>query len=496
MAKKKEVVWAPQKGSQELFLSCPLFEVLLAGNRGGGKTDALVMDFAQFVGKGFGEAWRGTLFRQTYDQLRDVIAKTKRWYPKIWELGKEVNYNRNEHFWEWSTGEILYLRQYERDDDYDKYHGHEYPWIGWEELTTWASDIGYRRMMSLCRSTVEGMPRHYRATTNPYGPGLTWVKDRFKLPSHFNKVIEGELDVDLGKKLPPRVAIESLLQENLILLKAEPDYDVKIAQAARNEAEKDAWLNNNWDVAAGSMFHDVWDNRYNLVQPFEIPSSWRVDRSFDWGSSKPFSVGWWAQSDGTDYLGADGRWHATVRGDLFRIHEWYGWTGKADTGKRMLATDVARGIRLREMNTPVLRPLKVRPGPADSSIYTSEDGPTIADKMKKAIRLDDGRKVPGVKWKPADKSAGSRKNGWETMRDMMKAAHPNKSGNPREEPGLFVFSTCYDGFLRTVLVLPRDEKDPDDCNTKAEDHAADEARYRVRAKIGRVRQGQHRGASY
>ena len=24
-----------------------------------------------------------------------------------------------------------------------------------------------------------------------------------------------------------------------------------------------------------------------------------IDRSFDWGSSKPFSVGWWAESDGT-----------------------------------------------------------------------------------------------------------------------------------------------------------------------------------------------------
>jgi len=46
-----------------------------------------------------------------------------------------------------------------------------------------------------------------------------------------------------------------------------------------------------------------------------------------------------------------------------------------------------------------------------------------------------------------------------------------------EEPGLFVFNTCRQ-FIRTVPVLPRCDKDPDDVNTKAEDHIGDEARYR------------------
>ena len=44
--------WAAQEGSQKAFLSCPVFECLLHGNRGGGKTDTLLMDFAQHVGKG------------------------------------------------------------------------------------------------------------------------------------------------------------------------------------------------------------------------------------------------------------------------------------------------------------------------------------------------------------------------------------------------------------------------------------------------------------
>jgi hypothetical protein len=63
----------------------------------------------------------------------------------------------------------------------------------------------------------------------------------------------------------------------------------------------------------------------------------------------------------------------------------------------------------------------------------------------------------------------------------------------RDRPGLYVFENCRD-FIRTVPPIPRDPKDADDVDTDAEDHAADDARYRVlaldatvnRIKIGGV----------
>ncbi len=51
----------------------------------------------------------------------------------------------------------------------------------------------------------------------------------------------------------------------------------------------------------------------------------------------------------------------------------------------------------------------------------------------------------------------------------------------RDGPGLYVFDTCRQ-FIRTVPVLPRDENKPDDVDTAAEEHVADETRYRVLAK--------------
>ena len=50
---KPVVAWRVQPGSQTLFLTCPYFEVLYDGTRGAEKTDALIMDFAQHVDRGY-----------------------------------------------------------------------------------------------------------------------------------------------------------------------------------------------------------------------------------------------------------------------------------------------------------------------------------------------------------------------------------------------------------------------------------------------------------
>ena len=483
------VIWKPQAGSQEAFLSSsPIFEVLYEGSRGGGKTDCLLMSYCMFVGKGFGPAWKGILFRQTYKQLTDVITKTKKWIPQIWP---DAKFNHAEHTWTWPTGEQLLLRQFAKPDDYWNYHGHEYPWIGWEELCNWHFDDGYKRMFSCCRSAEPGMPRMIRSTTNPYGPGHNWVKHRFKPNTHNMKVQRGLVDEDEMKE-PERLSIHSVLAENLILLAADPDYRQKISASARNAAEKKAWLEGSWDIVAGGMFDDVWDPSYNIVPQFVVPDLWKITRSFDWGESKPFSVGWWAISNGEDLLMPDGKWRSTIKGDAFRIQEWYGCTGKPNEGIRMLATDISAGIVERELGWGWRRQgetwRRVKSGVADSQIFVAENGNCIATDMKVKVRLDDGNKYPGIQWVAADKRPGSRITGWTQMRQRIKNAHPNikydKDGEiatqyPRERPGLFITENCA-SFINTIPVLPRDEKDPDDVNTDAEDHVADETRYFIR----------------
>lgn len=456
-----EVVWEALPGSQKLFLSCPIFEVLYSGTRGPGKTDTLLMDFLQDVGKGWGSEWRGVIFRTQFRDLNDIVQKSLKWFPRIIR-GAKFNWAKYE--WIFPDGESLLFRHIKKPSDYQAYHGHAYPFIGFEELTNWPDDVVYKLMMSCCRSTVVGMPRKFRATTNPYGVGFNWVKARFRLPTMAHKVIR-----DKGK--PERVAILGYLQENVHLLAAEPDYPDRIREAARNHSELMAWLFGSWDITAGGMFDDLWDRTVHVVEPFDIPHTWRIDRSFDWGSSSPFSVQWWAESDGCDVETPRGH-RSTIRGDLFLIYEWYGWRkNQPNVGLRMLGSDIAKGIIEREKLWGIHD--RVVPGPADNQVFDEENGNCVAADME----------AEGVEWERSDKSAGSRKQGWEQMRKRLQHSK-RKRGEPREYPGLFVFKGRGEQFERTVPSLPRCDKDPDDVDTEAEDHAGDSARYRARYDPG------------
>jgi len=465
----EQAVWAPQTGSQVAFLAATsIFEVLYEGTRGPGKTDCLLMDFFQHVGKGYGAEWRGVLFRQTYKQLSDVVIKSTKWFKQVCP---GAVFNQQDYKWTFPSGEVLYLRYMNREEDYWNYHGHAYPWIGWEELCNWGTDKCYKVMMSCCRSTKVGMPRCYRATANPYGPGHNWVKKRWQLPQMRGKVIRGTKDE------PPRVAIHGKLIENKVLLHADPDYINKIKASARNPSELAAWVDGSWDITAGGMFDDLWDSRYHVVPgvPLHvIPKRWKMDRTFDWGSSKPFAVSWWAESNGEPFE-FQGHVYGKVAGDLYLVQEWYGTNGNPNEGVRMLATDIAEGIRDRQKDWGI--DARVRPGPADSAIYDRENGNCIAEDMAKK----------GVVWVPVVKGPGSRKQGWEQVRKRLAAACPPIGGGPRETPGLFFMDACryaVDLFPNT----PRSDKDLDDVDTESEDHLQDSCRYRIYKKVTGAKQ--------
>src|SRR5690606_10674513 len=102
---------------------------------------------------------------------------------------------------------------------------------------------------------------------------------------------------------------------------------------------------------------------------FRIPASWTVDRSFDWGSSKPFSVLWWAEADGTEALLPDGTRWAPPRGSLVALHEWYGAKG-ANEGLKMPGAKIAAGILERETDLRTGGWIVAVPkaGPADNAI--------------------------------------------------------------------------------------------------------------------------------
>jgi hypothetical protein len=419
-------------------------------------TDAMLMAFAQYCGRGYGDYYRGIIFRRNYKHLDDIIAKSKRWFNKSAQQPRFLA-GSSSLKWVWPTGEELLLRAFENEEDYWSYHGHEYPFIGWEELTSWPNINCYESMKSCNRSSFQGtarlphLPRLVRSSTNPYGVGHGWVKSYFIDPAPYGKIIT---DKDGNQ----RCALFGSVKENPYL----GEEYIKTLESITDANKRKAWLEGSWDITSGGMFDDLWDSTKHVLKPFDIPSSWRITRSFDWGSSKPFSCGWWAVSDGTEATLKDGRKIQFPRKTIFRIAEWYGCEdGKPNVGLRLPAKVVAQGIDIRERQMKIQN--RVQPGPADSAIYAVTDEASIGQNMESE----------GVFWTPADKRPGSRKNGWELMRDRIDA-----TAKGEDKPGFYVFDTCRD-FIRTVPAIARDARDPDDVDTDAEDHIADDSRYMV-----------------
>lgn len=465
-------------------------------------TDAQLMRFRARVGQGYGRYWRGIIFDREYKNLDDLVSKSMRWFPEFKDGARFLS-SKSDYRWVWPTGEELLFRAIKKDTDYWGYHGQEFPFIGWNELTKYPNDALFEMLMSCNRSSflkeehpyfignspvphyLPEIPLEVFATTNPHGVGHNWVKKRFINPGKPGQIVKKVINVfnprtqqreDVTKT---QTHIFGSYRENKYL---SPQYVAEL-ESITDPNKRRAWLYGDWDIIAGGMFDDVWDKDIHIIAPFDIPSNWRIDRSFDWGESRPFSVGWWAEADGSDVKLSDGRWISTVKGDLFRIAEWYGWTGKANQGLRLLASEVAEGIVEREIELGIYN--KVVAGPADNSIWDVDNGKSIAADMAKPVKLD-RKRYRGVRWLRSDKSKGSRKAGWKQIRQALKDALPqvmtDSHGNvvtvPRENPGLFIFNSCT-MFVELFPIAPRDEVDPDDIDTNSEDHIADEVRYKI-----------------
>jgi hypothetical protein len=293
------------------------------------------------------------------------------------------------------------------------------------------------KMKATLRS-AEGIPCHFHATGNPGGPGHGWVKQRYIDPAPQGwKIIE-----ENGSK---RIFIPAKLSDNKLLMENDPEYVDRLKQTGSPELVR-AWLEGDWDVVEGAFF-ECWRSEKHVIHPFEIPDHWLKFRSFDWGSAAPFSVGWWAVSDGTEVDAA-----VYPKGALIRYREWYG-ASAPNTGLKLTNEKIAEGIKQRETE-------RITYGVADPSIFMVQGGPSIAEQMAKA----------GVLWRRADnRRIGGRgaMSGWAEMRSRMVGD---------DFPMIYCFSTCVDS-IRTIPSLPHDPHKAEDVDTNAEDHAADEWRY-------------------
>jgi len=485
------IVWSPLKGSQVLAITAPCNHIVFEGTRGPGKTDTQLMRFRKNVGLGYGKFWRGIIFDRQYRNLDDLINKSSRWFGEF-DDGATFSGAGGGGRWRWPTGEELLFRHIKKPGDYWLYHGHEYPFMGWNELTKYPTSELYDTMMSCNRSSfrpedyplddgslLPPIPLEVFSTTNPFGPGHNWVKRRFIDVAKPGEVVRTKINVfnprtqEREDIVKTQVRIFGSYKENVYL---DPMYIAEL-ESIRDQNKRRAWLYGDWDVISGGAFDDLWDSDIHVVPRFRVPKSWHLDRSFDWGSTHPFWVGWWAMSNGESVTLQDGRKFQPPANSLILFDEWYG-TNEIGSNKGLMmgAKDIAKGIVNRERILKENRYVSgtIYGGPADNQISNVVERST--DTIEKLMEDN------GVIWSEADKSHGSRKIGLQLFRDRLEASLRG------EGPGIYFMSHCT-AATSLIPVLPRDEDDQDDVDTDAEDHPWDGTRYRVLS--GAKRTAQH-----
>jgi hypothetical protein len=472
----EEIVWQPIPGSsQEFALDTRAHETLYCGTRGPGKSEIQLARFRRFVGMGYGPFWRGVIFDREYKNLDDLVIKSKKLFRRFEDGARWIG--GADYKWVWPSGEELLFRAAKKEQDYWGYHGQEFSFIGWNELCSYPTPNLYNMMMSCNRSSftekdnadVPPIPLEVFSTTNSKGPGRLWVKEEFIDPAPYGQIIKKTSTVFNPKTQKDeeftrtRVSIFGSYRENIYL---DPSYIAGMNEACKDENTRRSWLEGSWDVSDGGAFDDLWDSELHVCPRFKIPKSWYVDRSFDWGSTHPFSVGWWALANGEE-VEIDGFQWAPPAGTLFRIFEWYGCKRIGyNEGLKLGASAIAQGIIERE--TVLKRQGWVEgtiyPGPADNQIGQIIDVENDSTKKK--------MESLGVRWTESNKSSGSRAIGLELFRERLRASLHG------EDPGIYFFRNCQ-AAIKLIPNLPLDQVKLDDIDTTSEDHIWDEVRYRV-----------------
>jgi hypothetical protein len=434
MAKTIKLEYDPQP-KQALLHKCRARQILFGGAVGGGKSHALRWDCIAFCCENPG--LQAYIFRRSLPELEsNHIQQIKKELPT--ELG---NFSESRKRFEFYNGSYIQFQYLERDSDCDRIQGAEIHFAGVDEAGQLSAyQLGYiksrLRLGGYEPKQTQYLPRLVM-TANPGGISHNFLKALYIDPSPPETYFYDVTMIDPRNKSDKgwlSMYIPSRMEDNKFI---DPNYGASLSGLPFELAR--ALREGDWDLVVGSFFGDVFRRDRHVVKPFEIPEHWVRFRSFDWGSTKPFCVGWYTVAQQSDEF---------PDGALIKYREWYGAAGP-DRGLKLTAEEVAQGIKSREGYE------RIDYSVADPSIWKWESGPSIGERMAKL----------GVRFRRAD---NSRVAGWDQIRQRLIGED--------NTPMLYLFETCTD-LIRTLPLMQHDQHRPEDINTKQEDHAVDELRY-------------------
>ena len=434
----RKVIFRPNDGPQTDFLAASEREVLYGGSAGGGKSYAMLADPLRYITH---PQFSGLLIRHTTEELRELVWKSQELYPKAIP---NIKWSERKMQWVSPQGGRLWFSYLDRDEDVLRYQGLAFSWIGFDELTQWATPFAWNYLRSRLRTPASDLPIAMRATTNPGGAGHQWVKKMFIDPAPANQSFWAT-DIDNGQVLRypnghtkegeplfRRKFIPARLFDNPYLAES-GDYETMLLSLPEHQRKQ--LLEGNWDVAEGAAFPE-WNTDIHVIEPFDIPKTWKKFRACDYGYGSYSGVVWIAISPSEQLI---------VYRELYT--------------QKVLATDLADMILEAEEDDGT-----ISYGVLDSSLWhkRGDTGPSLAEQMVQR----------GCRFRPSDRSKGSRVAGKNELHRRLQVDEFT------EEPRLVFFNTCRN-IISQLPSIPLDKKNPEDVDTKAEDHLYDALRYGI-----------------
>lgn len=412
---------------QALFLADHHKYVAFGGARGGGKSWAVRVK-AILLAYG-NPGIKQTIIRRTYPELRENHIR-----PMLDMLPQgSYRYNDSRKELTFPNGSLVLFRYCANDRDLLNYQGTETDILYIDEATQFTEE--QFKILRACVRGANTFPKRIYATCNPGGVGHAWVKRLFV-----------DRDFDERENPDEYSFIRSRVLDNKILMETQPDYVAQLE--ALPPKLRRAWLDGDWNIFEGMFFEEFTDDPEHyqdrrwthVIEPFEIPRSWTIYRSFDWGYAKPFSCQWWAvDHDGVAY----------------NILELYGCTDEPNTGVKWIPDKVFVEIHRVECEHPWLTGKQIL-GVADPAIWNAETGESVEEA---AVRH-------GVYFTKGD---NARIPGWMQF-------HYRLAFDDNGYPMVYFFRNCK-AMIRTIPTLLYDDYRVEDLDTEGEDHAVDSARY-------------------
>lgn len=451
-AEPQNIIFKPNPGPQTEFLQAWEQEVLYGGAAGGGKSYAMLADPLRYFSN---PNFRGLLLRRTNDELKELKWKARDLYDNPVIKGK---FRQQDSVWVFPSGAEFWLTYLERDEDVKRYQGQSFTWIGIDELTQYASPFAWDYLRSRLRSTDLSIPLCMRATTNPGGPGHSWVKQMFIDPAPmkttFNATsidtnetlvfpqqykhphpLAGQVHPKAGQPLFQRKFIPASLYDNPYLIQ-DDKYEASLQSLP--EMQRRQLLEGDWSIVEGAAFAEFRPSKHVIPQA-KIPEGWRKFRSCDFGYSTYSAVHWYA-------IDPENR--------LIVYRELY--------------VSKKTGRELAELVLQAEKGEKITYGVLDSSVWAmrGQSGPSIAEEMISH----------GCSWRPSDRSQGSRVAGKNRLHELLKV------DEVYGKPGISFMDNCRQ-IIADLPMIPMDPKGGEDIDDRySSDHSYDSIRYGIMSR--------------